>query len=98
MNTNGNRCKVRNKVTGEVFPAIQWTGKNSIQIKQFGKALYTDYVKVNCLNVCKVKQANGPDWTVLKTGDWLVMVCTDRHTIYAYQQKHIEQYYTMEDV
>lgn len=98
MSINGNRCKVRHKTTGEVFPAIQWTGKNSIQIKQFGKAPYTEYVKVNCRNVCKVKEANSTDWTVLKTGEYLVMVNIEKHTIYVYPQEHMKYYYTMEDV
>lgn len=68
---SGNMIIATKRDTQICYNAIMWTGKNKIQMQQFGKTMLQNYTRVNCRNTCKVYQDGL--WKEMRVGEWVVV-------------------------
>lgn len=67
--------KAMNKESKLVYRLIQWTGNNSINVKQFGSTGGRgNKINVTCGGACRVHTTNG--WKRALVGDWILLSYT----------------------
>lgn len=75
---------------GLSYKAIQWTGKNAIEVKQFGKTPTQGFVKVNCSNICYIN-SNG-SFQPISVSDWIIC-CPDNKGFLAATDEELKTYF-----
>lgn len=69
------------KKTDKRYPAVQWTGNNGIEVKQFGRTADGTLTKLTCTNVLYAKLNGQTFFSPIKRNDYIALDMDSKYMI-----------------